>query len=108
MAKDAATVASNVYTVLFENERVRLLEARLKPGDSSALHSHPDYLVYNLEDGRVKFSGASGDHLGKRCGQGNFAVRLWAEVARRVLPWGRANRAARRRRRPARTALPLH
>jgi quercetin dioxygenase-like cupin family protein len=61
MAEDAATVAPNVYTVLFENERVRLLEARLKPGDSSALHSHPDYLVYNLEDGRVKFSGPSGE-----------------------------------------------
>jgi quercetin dioxygenase-like cupin family protein len=61
MAGDAATVAPNVYTVLFENERVRLLEAHLKPGDSSALHSHPDYLVYNLDDGRVKFSGPSGE-----------------------------------------------
>jgi quercetin dioxygenase-like cupin family protein len=61
MAEDAARVAPNVYTVLFENERVRLLEARLKPGDSSALHSHPDYLVYNLEDGRVKFGGPSGE-----------------------------------------------
>ena len=61
MAEDAAKVAPNIYTVLFENERVRLLEARLKPGDSSALHSHPDYLVYNLEDGRVKFGGASGE-----------------------------------------------
>ena len=61
MAGDAATVAPNVYKVLFENDRVRLLEARLKPGDSSALHSHPDYLVYNLEDGRVKFAGPSGE-----------------------------------------------
>jgi quercetin dioxygenase-like cupin family protein len=73
MAKDAAAVVPNVYTVLFENERVRLVEARLKPGDSSALHSHPDYLVYNLEDGRVKFSGPSGDHLGMRRGQDNLA-----------------------------------
>jgi quercetin dioxygenase-like cupin family protein len=47
--------------VLFENDRVRLLEARLKPGDSSALHSHPDYLIYNLEDGRVRFSGPSSE-----------------------------------------------
>jgi quercetin dioxygenase-like cupin family protein len=61
MANDAATVAPNVYTVLFENERVRLLEARLKPGDKSALHSHPDYLVYNLDDGKVRFSGPSGE-----------------------------------------------
>ena len=33
MAKDAAEAAPNVYTVLFENERVRLLEARVKPGE---------------------------------------------------------------------------
>jgi quercetin dioxygenase-like cupin family protein len=60
MSGDAASVAPNVYTVLFENDRVRLLEARLRPGDSSALHSHPDYLVYNLEDGKVRFGGPSG------------------------------------------------
>ena len=29
MAKDAAEAAPNVYTVLFENDRVRLLEARV-------------------------------------------------------------------------------
>jgi quercetin dioxygenase-like cupin family protein len=61
MAEDAAKVAPNVYTVLFENERAPLLEARLQPGDSSALHTHPDYLVYNLDDGRVRFSGPSGE-----------------------------------------------
>jgi quercetin dioxygenase-like cupin family protein len=61
MAQDAVQAASNVYRVLFENERVRLLEAVVTPGNSSALHSHPDYLVYNLEDGRVKFGSASGE-----------------------------------------------
>jgi hypothetical protein len=61
MAQDAAAVAPNVYTVLFENDRVRLLEARLRSGDSSALHSHPDYLIYNLEDGKVRFGGPSGE-----------------------------------------------
>ena len=48
MVKDAAEAAPNVYTVVFENERVRLLEARVKPGDSSAMHAHPNYLVYGL------------------------------------------------------------
>jgi quercetin dioxygenase-like cupin family protein len=61
MAGDAAQVAPNVYRVLFENDRVRLLEARLSPGDSSALHSHPDYLVYNLDDGHVKFGSGTGE-----------------------------------------------
>ncbi len=31
MAQDAAQVALHVYKVVFENERVRLLEVRMKP-----------------------------------------------------------------------------
>jgi len=61
MGQDPVQVAPNVYKTLFENERVRLLEARLAPGDSSAMHSHPDYVVYNLAAGKVKFSSPSGE-----------------------------------------------
>jgi len=61
MATDAATAAPNVYRVLFENERVRLLEARVKPGESSAPHTHPNYLVYTLQGGRVTFTSGSGE-----------------------------------------------
>ena len=35
MAEDAAKVAPHVYKVLFENERVRMLEVTMEPGDSS-------------------------------------------------------------------------
>ena len=61
MVQDAVQVAPHVYTVLLENERVRLLEVRLKPGDSSAMHSHPAYVIYGLEGGRVKFNSPSGE-----------------------------------------------
>lgn len=61
MAADPVQVASNVYTTLFENDRVRLLEARIAPGDSSAMHGHPDYVVYNLVEGKVRFSSPSGE-----------------------------------------------
>ena len=61
MATDAVAAAPNVYRVLFENERVRLLEARVKPGESSAPHAHPNYLIYTLEDGKVTFTSASGE-----------------------------------------------
>jgi len=56
MAADPVQVASNVYTTLFENERVRLLEARLAPGDSSAMYGHPDYVVYSLTPVRAQVS----------------------------------------------------
>jgi hypothetical protein len=61
MAADPVQVASNVYTNLFENERVRLLEVRLAAGDSSAMHGHPDYVVYNLGEARVRFTSPSGE-----------------------------------------------
>src|SRR2546425_11938235 len=61
MAADPVEVASNVYTTLFENERVRLLEVRLATGDSSAMHGHPDYVVYNLDEGKVRFSSPTGE-----------------------------------------------
>ena len=61
MAEEAAKAAPHVYKVAFENDRIRLLEVRMKPGDKSALHSHPDYLVYALSGGRIKLTAASGD-----------------------------------------------
>ena len=61
MAGEATKVAPNVYKVLFENDRVRLLEVRMKSGEESAQHSHPDYLVYALQGGTVKLTDASGE-----------------------------------------------
>jgi len=60
MAQDPTVAAPNVYKVAFENDRVRLLQVTMEPGASSALHSHPDYLVYALSDGTVRLTDASG------------------------------------------------
>jgi quercetin dioxygenase-like cupin family protein len=61
MAEDAAKVAPHVYKVLFENERVRLLEVIMQAGDSSEMHSHPDNLLYVLSGGKVTFTDPSGE-----------------------------------------------
>src|SRR5262245_45946902 len=47
-AQDAATVAPDHYKVLFENDRVRVLDHRDKPGEKSPMHSHPDSILYVL------------------------------------------------------------
>jgi quercetin dioxygenase-like cupin family protein len=54
-------VASHVYKVVFENERARVLDVRMKPGESTTIHSHPDYVVYLLSGGKVKFTSPSGE-----------------------------------------------
>ena len=61
MAEYAATVAPHAYKVLFENERVRLLEVTMKPGETTEMHSHPDNLVYLLADGKYAFTAPSGE-----------------------------------------------
>jgi len=35
---------------LLENDRVRLLDFKLQPGKKTAQHSHPDTVVYALND----------------------------------------------------------
>jgi beta-alanine degradation protein BauB len=77
MANDAAQVAPHVYKVLFENDRVRLLEVRMKPGDESAMHSHPDYLLYTLEGGTVKLTAASGESADVEISTGDT---MWREA----------------------------
>lgn len=60
MAQDPAKVAGDIYKVLLENDRVRVLEAKLKPGDKTALHSHPANIVYSFGDSKAKFTPAGG------------------------------------------------
>ncbi len=43
---DALTTDGDKYSVLLENERVRVLRYHDKPGDRTLQHAHPDYVVY--------------------------------------------------------------
>jgi quercetin dioxygenase-like cupin family protein len=59
-AQDVATVAPDVYKVILENEKVRVLKGHFDPGDSVAVHSHPDHFVYALSGGTLRLN-----HAGK-------------------------------------------
>ncbi len=50
MAQDAAKTNPGKYTVVMENERVRVLDYRDHPGDKTTQHSHPDFVLYALSD----------------------------------------------------------
>ncbi|MFN0156952.1 MAG: cupin domain-containing protein [Bacteroidota bacterium] len=52
-AQDPITAGPNIYKMVFENERVRLLEVTFQPGDSIGVHSHPDHAVYALMPGSL-------------------------------------------------------
>ena len=57
-SKDPIVAAANVYKVLNENDRVRVLEVVFKPGDVAKMHHHPEHVVYVLKGGRVKITSA--------------------------------------------------
>ena len=42
------------YKVLLDNDQVRVLEYRSKPGDKEPMHSHPAGVVYYFNDAKVK------------------------------------------------------
>ena len=51
---------SGALSVRFENDRVRVLELRLKPGEREGMHTHPAYVLYALTDYRVKNTSVDG------------------------------------------------
>jgi hypothetical protein len=56
----APTKLASGLTVKFENDRVRVLELLLKPGESEGQHRHPQYVLYPLTDYKVRNTSADG------------------------------------------------
>jgi quercetin dioxygenase-like cupin family protein len=60
MADDPTRTDPDKYKVIFENERVRVLEYRDEPGQSTQPHSHPDSVMYTLSSFDRKLIGPDG------------------------------------------------
>jgi quercetin dioxygenase-like cupin family protein len=43
------TAAPHMHRVLFENDRLLLVEYHGEAGDKAAMHSHPDGVIFHLE-----------------------------------------------------------
>src|SRR4051812_27050837 len=60
-AQDPVKLSPKLYTVLLENDQVRVLEYHSKPGDKEPMHSHPSGVVYALTDvGKAKGTARDG------------------------------------------------
>ena len=70
------------HRVLFENDRVRVMEVRIAVGETSGMHEHPPCLVYALGDAKVRMSlrdGTSRDVDIKK-GETTWSEGGWHEV----------------------------
>ena len=62
-AQDPLVVGPDIYKLVFENERVRVMEVTFNPGDKIGSHSHPDHLAYILEPGLIRISHPDGTSM---------------------------------------------
>jgi len=63
LAQDAPTVAPRSYRVVVENERVRVLEYKSRPGMGvcgQGMHSHPDHVTVSLTGAKLRVSTPNG------------------------------------------------
>ncbi|TMR88736.1 cytoplasmic protein [Nonomuraea basaltis] len=85
MDQDPTTTNPDLYKLIFENERIRVLEYKDKPGDKTTPHRHPDSVMYTLgsfkrrvaagarqvdvelQSGQVRWVGAQ-EHSGENVG----------------------------------------
>lgn len=60
IAADPLTVGPDIYRLLFENDRVRVMEVTFKPGTKIGPHSHPDHVGYVVTGGTLRLTPEGG------------------------------------------------
>ena len=63
--------------VLLENDRVRVQEHYLKPGEKIGMHSHPAKVIYAVNNWKVRVTFPDGS---SRIGEGKAGEAKWAEA----------------------------
>ena len=74
-ALDPVKVAPDRYKVLTDSLGIRIVEVNYAPGDSSALHAHPDNVLYVVRGGTASFTGQDGAKWTSELKTGLTAVR---------------------------------
>ena len=60
---DAISAAPDLYTVIEENDRVRILMYSGGVGPASPMHSHPDLVAIAITDAHVRFTAEDGESM---------------------------------------------
>ena len=81
-AQDPVKVSPQYYKVLLENDAVRVLEYRLKPGEKEPMHSHPAGIVYVLSGAKLKVTLPDGSTEVRSAATGET---IWREPTKHAL-----------------------
>ena len=73
MSDDPVDVSPQLYRVVFENDRVRVLDYADQPGDRTQPHHHPDSVMITLSTFRRRISSGGQDvHVELTAGQARW------------------------------------
>ena len=53
---DPLVSAANVYKLLNENDKMRVLNATFQPGATAKMHHHPTHMAYVLKGGKIRLT----------------------------------------------------
>ena len=81
MNKDILEIAPESTKVIFENERVRVVDLLLKPGEKADTHSHPDFFAYILNDSKIKNTPNEGEASEREFKEGEV---MWSEATTHI------------------------
>ena len=76
-SQDVIKVAGDSHTVIFENDRVRVLSVHFRPGQVAPMHSHPDNVSYFLTDGKLQVTMPDGKTIERNPKRGTAA---WSDA----------------------------
>lgn len=76
-AQDVMKVGADTHTLLLDNADVRVLAARIPPGGTVPMHSHPASVIYFLGDARLRITTPDGKSVDRDIKTG---VALWNEL----------------------------
>ncbi len=77
-AMDPLAVGAQFSRKLGDTLNIKMYEFTMKPGDSAALHTHPDHIVYVLQGGKalISFNGAPPQEMELTTGMGFISGQL--------------------------------
>jgi oxalate decarboxylase/phosphoglucose isomerase-like protein (cupin superfamily) len=57
---DAVNIAPHLHTIVFEDDKMRVLKVVVKPGETAEMHWHPRNINYVLSGGSLRFNRPDG------------------------------------------------
>jgi quercetin dioxygenase-like cupin family protein len=59
-SRSVTRISPGIYKQLADTLNIRVIQGTYKPGDSSIMHAHPDFVLYVLQGGTVELTASDG------------------------------------------------